>query len=199
MAAPCCPRCLRALRTTRIRCSAGARCILLRSLGGSRSSNCCLPRRCPCTPPQPSVDLSLRPRTLPNAVRVCGRRRSPHSHQRQWTRRRRQVRRRCTWRRPMGTPLWCSACCNTAPPSITATTNWVTPHCILRLLKHAPAWSRCWYNMAPMVSNSLAGALGDHTAAHASLLLCPAPVERPQDVTHGLRMRYVLVRSACRR
>ena len=142
---------------------------------------------------------ALRPRTLPNAVRVCGRRRSPHSHQRQWTRRRRQVRRRCTWRRPMGTPLWCSACCNTAPPSITATINWVTPHCILRLLKHAPAWSRCWYNMAPMVSNSLAGALGDHSAAHASLLLCPAPVERPQDVTHGLRMRYVLVRSACRR
>ena len=81
---------------------------------------------------------ALRPRTRPNKVRVCGRRRSPPSLQRLWTPRRQQVRRRYTWRQPMDTPLWCSVCCNTVPPSISATINWATPHCILRRLKHAP-------------------------------------------------------------
>jgi hypothetical protein len=56
----CCPACRRARRTTRTRCSAGARCTLPRSSGGSRLWSCCSPHRCERPPPPPAPLLPRR-------------------------------------------------------------------------------------------------------------------------------------------
>ncbi len=139
------------------------------------------PVRTPTLPPhQPARASALGAAQLGACHGEC---RSPPFRQRLWTRRRRQARRRCTWRLPTGMTPWCSAFYSTVHPSTTATISWAIPHCIMPPLKHAPPWSRCWCSMAPTVSAALSRVLARPSfTAMTSLMQCSLLCHAPRAV-----------------